>query len=321
MGGGAISFEDVRRMPCNVLIGNSTAFGVAATGDDATISSALSRRSGEPWLNLTGRSYNSTQELILFQTHLDALSNVKRIVIFSGANNLLLHFRSPDYPARYGTFFFWRTFDQAMRRAALSPNRRRLAALLQRFYGSRIDYDRISPADLLPALFNRMPGPTIAWPGAEGPRSRDEVIAWMARDLKLWRILSDSLGAEILFVLQPLGGWVSKTRTAEEEELFAEVGRSPRKFNRTLAHDFDAALHDWYAGALAGICRGLGLPFLDMNAALATPSLDRRWIFNDYIHLTDEGYSQVAAMISDALGIRAALPDHAKVRAETVTTT
>ena len=42
----------------------------------------------EFWINFGGRSFNSTQELILFTLHRHLLPPIKEIVLFSGFNDL-----------------------------------------------------------------------------------------------------------------------------------------------------------------------------------------------------------------------------------------
>lgn len=302
--GKPVDFERIRGTSCNLLIGNSTAFGVGATNDGATLASVLARETGETWFNFSGRSYSSTQELLLFQAYFDEIKNVRRIVIFSGANNLVLHHRSPLYPRRFGSFFFWRQFEQSMLDAALSPNRRRLKALLFPIFGDKFDYEGLPLARLLPALLGFYRGrgrSNPEWPAGRSPRDRDEVLSWMERDLRLWRILAKSIDAELIYVLQPLGGWVRKKPSVEEAALWDQVGRSPLRFNRVLAHDLDSAIYQWFAPALSEACRRVGLEYLDMNEGLSRSGLDGRWIFNDYIHLTDEGYRIAGKMIADRI--------------------
>jgi lysophospholipase L1-like esterase len=94
---------------------------------------------------------------------------------------------------------------------------------------------------------------------------------------------------------------VRKAATVEEAALFDEVARSPRRFNRVLAHDFDQAMHLRYAGRVAEACRAAAIPFLDMNEALSASGFDGRWIFNDYIHLTDEGTEIAAGIVESRL--------------------
>ena len=302
--GAPITLESVRNAPCNLLIGNSTAFGVAARSDRGTIASALSHRTGEPWLNLSGRSFSSTQELLLFQTYFSDLKKVRRIVLFSGANNIILHLRSHRYPARYGSFFFWHLYQRSMTDASLSPNRRRLKTLLSPLYGDRIDYATIDLGRLPLAMLgrsSRVCGTSPRWPGADKETNREEVADWLRRDLRLWRVLADAIGAQVVYVLQPLGKWVNKTHTLEETALFAEMSRSPRKFHRVLSYDLDGAVYDWIASRLTTDCRELDIPFIDMNAAFTASPIEKQWIFNDFIHLTDEGYELAADIIATSL--------------------
>ena len=304
--GRSVGFDTAGGPPTNILVGNSTAFGVGASNDGGTLASALGRYSTESWLNFSGRSFSSTQELLLFEMYFSELQNTKRIVIFSGANNLVLHHRSPFYPSKFGSFFYWRQYELAMLNEMLTPNRRRLKALLHPIFGDRIDYATIPARRLIPAILGLVPFPIGAapdWPSGRSPRVKADVAAWMERDLRLWRIFADAVGAQLLYVLQPLGNWVKKGTTQEEQALFNEMASSERKFARVLAHELDSDAHRNYTETLISACKAAAVDFFDMNVALSAAGLDGHWIFNDYIHLTDEGYDVVGKLIVDRLGV------------------
>ena len=65
----------------NLLVGGSTAFGIGASGDDATVASHLSALTGEVWLSLAGCGLSATQELLLFLTHQHRLGKIGHVVI------------------------------------------------------------------------------------------------------------------------------------------------------------------------------------------------------------------------------------------------
>jgi lysophospholipase L1-like esterase len=303
--GQEVPLESFTGPACNLIVGNSTAFGVGARGDGTTLASDLARRTNELWFNLSGRSYSSTQELLLFQTYFETFRHVRRIVIFSGANDLILHYRSHHYPPRYGSFFFWRMYQRSMSFFSLSPNRRRIKTLLSPFYGDRIDYAGVSMKDLPLQLFGGGQSNQTSegqWPGESITENRDAVVGWMRRDLALWRLLADAIGAEIHYVLQPLGGWVSKDWTEEETRLLEDVRQSSRKFNKVLSRELNEDVHRWFSGRLAAICGEQNIDFLDMNQAFSAAEPKDRWIFNDYIHLTDEGYALAGDIIARHIG-------------------
>ena len=86
------------------LVGNSIAFGVGATSDSSTVSSKLSELSNFHFFNLGGRAFSGFQEIILFQSFINYLKGIKKIVIFSGLNDLFLINRLSSYDSILGPF-------------------------------------------------------------------------------------------------------------------------------------------------------------------------------------------------------------------------
>lgn len=76
--------------PVRLLAGSSTVFGIGASADSWTLASRLTHNDsrGQRWINFGGRSFNSTQELVLFTLNRHHLPRVDEIVLFSGFNNL-----------------------------------------------------------------------------------------------------------------------------------------------------------------------------------------------------------------------------------------
>ncbi|WP_308377426.1 SGNH/GDSL hydrolase family protein [Streptomyces sp. ISL-99] len=93
--------------PVRLLAGSSATFGVGATGDAATVPSRLWTRHAPrlPWLNFSGQSHNSAQELMLLTLFQHHLPEVADIVLFSGVNNLVLSRLPAERQGRHGAFF------------------------------------------------------------------------------------------------------------------------------------------------------------------------------------------------------------------------
>lgn len=282
----------------NIVVGNSTSFGVGVSGDSHTMASQLSKYSGAPWLNFSGRSFGMAQELALLNTFVGDFRKLNRIVLFTGANDLVLHHRSTRYPRYFGSFFYWRTFFDAMSATELSPKRRWLKRLLQPFYGERIAYRDI-PMSRLPNALIHPPARSSAapWPGGESARDEDEVAAHVLRLLATWKILARGLGADLTFVLQPLARWVRKAPSPEEVRLFAELDAKKERFHRVLGDMIDRATYDRYAQALRAGCARMEIPFFDANAHFETGH-DGQWVFADRIHLTDQGTQSLASALA-----------------------
>ena len=74
----------------SLVVGASTAFGVGATNDSNTISSNLNLKTGDCYISLCGRAYNSKQELLLFLDHIDKFRKIKNVILVTGINNIYL---------------------------------------------------------------------------------------------------------------------------------------------------------------------------------------------------------------------------------------
>ena len=76
----------------NILIGNSTVFGIGSSRDKYTIPSLLSNES-ELFFNLGSRAYNLFQEIILFLSVFHKIKKIKKIIILSGVNDIFFSLR------------------------------------------------------------------------------------------------------------------------------------------------------------------------------------------------------------------------------------
>ena len=87
----------------SLVIGGSTVFGFGATGDDKTLSSLLTKKSGELFLNFGATAFNSKQEIILFTNYFTKLKKIKKVIIVSGVNDLYLNIKNNN---NSNNFFF-----------------------------------------------------------------------------------------------------------------------------------------------------------------------------------------------------------------------
>ena len=92
-----LSYAEYRQSEdSSVLLGNSAAFGVGASSDEAAISSQLASVTDGPWYNLSGRAFNQLQDVLTLL--LFGAAKHRNIVVLSGINDLLfaLHFPTAD---------------------------------------------------------------------------------------------------------------------------------------------------------------------------------------------------------------------------------
>ncbi|PTW60620.1 hypothetical protein C8N35_104245 [Breoghania corrubedonensis] len=259
-----------------VIAGSSTVFGIGASADRHTLASRLSENDPRavPWINFGGRSFNSTQEMILFSLNRQHLPKVKEIVLFSGFNDLGLARLPARLRQEHGAFFMCNDFFDAM-------GGRKQSRFSSWFGGGR------------KAAEEEGKTPT-----------HDEQIDYAARlvlrNLANWRAMANDMGAELTFVLQPLANWVRKTGTAEEEALFAELERKGR-FAENYGDILEEDAYRAYRDRLRSGTQDLGVRFIDIVPQIRQSLPEDFWLFVDRIHFTDQGHDWMANLLLKAL--------------------
>lgn len=271
--------------PVNVIVGGSTAFGVGATTDVATVPSRLwSTHAPEyPWLNFGGRGHNSAQELINFLLHRHLLPEVRNIVLFSGLNNLGLARLPERLRGEHGAFYNCNEFIEIMYELHRPPRAWGLSRLLNR--------DRSGPS----AQYDPPPVP----PAAEQVEIAAELTL---QHLASWRLLADSLGATLSFALQPLATWARDRPAPPEQLLFDELDEL-FSFSGLYGDITPPQVGHDYAAALRAGCERVGVRFVELGPLLADAVAPDDWIFVDRAHLTDLGYDVVAALLARHLDL------------------
>jgi GDSL-like Lipase/Acylhydrolase family len=274
------------RGPVRLFSGSSTAFGIGATSDAATIPSRLWSRyaPAAPWLNFAGRSYSSTQELLLFLLYRHLLPEVRDIVIFSGLNNLATS-RLPEWQrGDHGAFFNCGEYFEQMEELRARHRKANVG------FGRRGDRRSTAPAA----------DDSVVRPLAE--RIAD-AVELTARHLEGWRLLAAATGARVSFVLQPLATWVREEHAPQEKLLFEELDRISN-FWPLYGDIATKAAGRSYAEALRIACEKQDVRFLDLSPALAGVVTERNWLFVDRAHFTDEGHDIASALLADKLDLR-----------------
>ncbi len=257
-----------------LLAGSSTVFGIGASSDAWTLSSRMTEHDPrpQPWLNIGGRSFNSTQELLLFSLYRHLLPRVEEIVLLSGFNNLGLARLPASVRGEHGAFFNCNQFFDA-----LGPGARQQKPVL-----SILRRPKDQPAEPEPV-------PSMA-----------EQIAYAAeltlRHLDIWRALANDLGAKLTFVLQPLAGWVREPGSPQEERLFAELDELGN-FREIYGDILQQEVCRSYAEAIEAGAKKMDVGFLNLSPVLTDAVEPDQWLFVDRIHFTDSGHDFVARQL------------------------
>lgn len=262
-GGRSLSVGGCDEPVANILAGGSTAFGIGATHDRATMASRLNAHHPEgsvPWLNAGGRSHNSAQELILHALTRHKLQRIERIVLFSGFNDLGLVRLGQPAGFDSGSFFLCNAFHKSL--------------------------NGLPPAPVL----------------SEDRLSIDEQISRAAelvlRHLDIWRALTTHSGTTLTYVLQPLASWIRDSFSPEEEALFAQLDHIGG-FSEHYGDISRADVGEQYAGRLREGCYRLGIDFVEMAPLIAEAIELDDWLFVDRIHFTDFGYDLVVRLLTE----------------------
>ena len=256
---------------CRVVAGSSTAFGIGASSDCHTLASRMSENDprGVPWINFGGRSFNSTQEMILFSLHRHQLPDTKYVILLSGFNDLGLARLPERLRMEHGAFFMCNDFFDAMRK-------KKQSRFSEWFRGSSAR----EVVDIFPSLEDQI----------------SYAAALALRNLANWRAMCEQMGAQLTFVLQPLANWVRETGSPEEEALFYErekLGSFAEQYGDILTQkNYEAYRNKLRDGVLA-----LDISFIDLTPHIQAAVTEDFWLFVDRIHFTDRGHDLVSKLL------------------------
>lgn len=254
----------------NVLAGSSTVFGIGASEDRYTLASCLTEKEGKDvrWINFGGRSFNSTQEMILFSLYRHQLPQVDRIVLFSGFNDLGLARLPKRLRLDHGAFFMCNDFYDAMKKKKQSR------------FSNWFQTKTAQAEDDIPSLNEQI----------------DYAAALTLRNLSNWSAMAVDMGAKLTFVLQPLANWVRDVGSKEEEALFAELERKGR-FEEFYGDILTQKAYAAYRDKLRMGAEDLNVGFIDIVSHLQNHIPQDFWLFVDRIHFTDQGHKAVADLL------------------------
>jgi hypothetical protein len=257
-----------------MVLGGSFVFGVGAESDEQTLTAHLSQLTGGTWRNLGIRAGTSTHEVI---ASLPFLEKDQRVVVCSGANNLIASLQTARPYDVYGPLFFEETL--------LQVGTRSMHEVVGLMSGAVRDDGGSRPVEPAP-------------PTSQGDPSMDErrklALERQLRDLRLvTRFATDP--SQVVFCAQPFVDKSARAGVAEEQPL---LGLHDRQLGESWERIREYALATWprYAAELGERCEKLGVRFVEMPAQSFVG-----WSFVDRLHCRGAGYRQAAEMIRSAL--------------------
>jgi hypothetical protein len=273
----------------NLIVGGSTALGVGATCDNATLASYLAESTGEVWINFSGRGYNATQELILFLLHQDKFLKIGRVVVLSGLNTLALEGMQNEYISDHGPYYYSYEFQHYMNKF----NEDMMLKKNSFNSSSNTLIDKFKKKYLNP---NKNPANIIIDDSEMPLEDRINRAAWAtAKALIQWRLLLKHFDAKLDFVLQPLAYWCQKKLTNDEESVFHAIDCCPNNFYRLFSGILSNEVHLPFFKAI--LEKSDGINCYDMNILIRDAENFKKTIFVDRVHFNDIGNKELAAII------------------------
>lgn len=274
--------------PVRVITGGSSALGIGATDDRHTLASLLWSRyaPSHPWLNFSGRCYNSTQEVLLFTLYRHLLPEIDEVVLFSGLNDLTVG-RLPEWQqGDHGAFFFCGEYFEAM--DDLKERNRKHSKV----FGKRAERSTRSRVATFDDVRHDI-GQVI-----------DSAAELTLRHLDTWRRVAGP-GARISYVLQPMFLWTGKTWSPEEKLLFEEIDRISKlgTWDELYGDISTPEVAREFAEAIRVGCEKRDVRFHDLNPVVADAVTGDDWIYVDRAHYTDRGHDVVAGLLAATLGL------------------
>lgn len=286
---------------CELLLGNSTSFGVSLSGDSKTLNHLL-QQSERPFINLSIRGAVMQQEVSAFLTLRHLLPRPKRIVLLTGICDASLTVQPEDlWSEAVGGMHSLSTFVlQYQQWLDASPDlvhQIKLSFLVwaEEFFLSQGWLQKLFHLRFLrrppPVLKREVSAQTVAaaLPGA---------LVRMANAIHAWGVIARGEDIDVHVVLQPVLGWTAKPLHADEQACMdADLKRFP-----TMALYSTREFHDAVAKCFQEACEKAGLRFSDANAEFDKPRYAGMRMFSDICHLTDEGTAALASWLHEQGG-------------------
>ena len=283
-------FSQVTGEDKSAMIGSSTTFGVGSTLDKNTIPSILSEKSKYFFYNLGGRAFTGFQEIILFQLFAEKMKGLKKIILYSGMNDLYMSCNKSFISQFPGPFYFNKEFLSKMNDTNLSFKRKILKLLLPNL---NVDYRNVKINELIDIFFKKKSKEI------EEKNFPDiELEDIVARNIYIWSLLSKSSNLEIIFFLPPFIDWCkNKTDYSNEEKEIETYIAKKQEFKNVDYFNKISSQYNMIKSLFKYHCEKYEIKFYDCNEIFKQKENVKKWLFVDRTHLTDFGNNQVSNYI------------------------
>lgn len=285
-----IAIEDIDKFEIvNILVGGSSVFGVGASNDETTISSYLSQKTNEVWMNLGVRGGVSFTEYIHLIRFVYKAKKIKNIVFFSGINDIYIN-QLKDTQNDFDNLF------NNVNLNSYSWKKSLLVSFFSKFYN--VSSEELFSKSLKQVIFFRKYQEQHIIKKMTDLEKFDKTVTTFDRNFMLYSALKKELDCNILYVLQPFTDWTNKQFTLEENAVFEELEQIQK--NSKWASHRSKLTKDLYVALgtkLQEISQSRDVKFIDSHKYFNTD----KTFFVDAVHLNDDGNNVVANLIKDAV--------------------
>ncbi len=276
---------------CDLVLGNSTSFGVSLSSDSKTLGHYLNS-DGHPCINLSVRGATMQQELAIFLTYKHLLPKVRRIILLTGICDISLATQPADMWSEavggmHSTETFFKLHYAHIQRAETRP-------LLGKQAFLNWAEERYHKSSFLRKFFERdvQPKEEPCLDHGSVEKTVWHILSLMNSAVESWGWIARSSGIEIQLVLQPVLGWTTKPLSKIEQVcLDFDADRLP-----AIQYYANQKIYQHVKDSMKTFCQKQGVGFLDANTYLNTFGATDT-LFTDICHLTDSGTQKLATWI------------------------
>ena len=285
-----------------LILGGSTAFGVGASSDSKTISGILSKKTKYNFLNLAGRGYSGLQESITLISNIDEISrsNIKKIIIFSGLNDLYLN---SSFVSRYpGIFYFYSDFISAMNNYYFSFKKRFILKIINFFLmiikdDNDYDFKSLDRKNIINFIFSKKFRKFFLHNKRYEKLKLQQIIN---RNFRMYKSLEKTFNCKVIFVFQPILKICKNPSIVEKKLLDYSKLYFPEE-NKKLNNFLSKTLYKRFTKIFKNISRKNKIKYYDSNIFLKKKNLKNETLFVDNVHLNDRGNEIISWYLSNLI--------------------
>ena len=255
-----------------IVIGGSSVFGFGSSSDQKTISSNLSRKKNNIFINFGATAFNSKQEILLFLNFFQKFNNIEKVIIISGANDLYINLINNN-DDEWGNFFFKEKYQKIFEKY---KKRNQIILKIKNSYFKIFNKRNYNITKKI--NFKQLENNYI-------------------ESFSLWSSISRSFNFKVHFFLQPIASWTRKKLTRDEKDLFYILDNSDDFAHLTLKETSKYENYVKFSTLLKNLADLYQINFIDLNEQINKSNNLNNSFFVDRVHMNDLGYDEISKII------------------------